>query len=70
MLTKSKLVLSLFLCISSSIIFASEKVDQPNIILILMDNFGYGEIGVYGGGALRGAPVSYTHLTLPTSSRV
>jgi hypothetical protein len=56
MLTKSKLVLSLFLCISSSIIFASEKVDQPNIILILMDNFGYGEIGVYGGGALRGAP--------------
>ena len=56
MLTKSKLVLSLFLCISSSIIFASEKVDQPNIILILMDNFGYGEIGVYGGGVLRGAP--------------
>ena len=56
MLTKSKLVLSLFLCISSSIIFASEKVDQPNIILILMDNFGYGEIGVYGDGALRGAP--------------
>ena len=56
MLTKSKLVLSLFLCISSSIIFASEKVDQPNIILILMDNFGYGEIRVYGGGALRGAP--------------
>ena len=56
MLTKSKLVLSLFLCISSSIIFASEKVDQPNIVLILMDNFGYGEIGVYGGGELRGAP--------------
>ena len=21
-----------------------------------MDNFGYGEIGVYGGGELRGAP--------------
>ena len=29
---------------------------KPNIVLILMDNFGYGEIGVYGGGALRGAP--------------
>ena len=50
MLTKSKFVLPLYLFIFSSIIFASEKVDQPNIILILMDNFGYGEIGVYGGG--------------------
>lgn len=49
-LAKSKFVLPLYLCIFSSIIFASEKVDQPNIILILMDNFGYGEIGVYGGG--------------------
>ena len=29
---------------------------QPNIVLVLMDNFGYGEIGVYGGGELRGAP--------------
>jgi arylsulfatase len=28
---------------------------KPNIILVLMDNFGYGEIGVYGGGVLRGA---------------
>ena len=30
--------------------------DKPNIVLVLMDNFGYGEIGVYGGGILRGAP--------------
>ena len=29
---------------------------KPNIVLVLMDNFGYGEIGVYGGGVLRGAP--------------
>ena len=32
------------------------EVDTPNIVLILMDNFGWGEIGVYGGGELRGAP--------------
>ncbi len=30
--------------------------DKPNIVLIFMDNFGYGELGVYGGGVLRGAP--------------
>ena len=30
--------------------------DKPNIVLVLMDNFGYGEPGVYGGGAIRGAP--------------
>lgn len=32
---------------------ASEK---PNIVLMLTDNLGYGELGVYGGGILRGAP--------------
>jgi len=29
---------------------------KPNIVFILMDNLGYGEPGVYGGGAVRGAP--------------
>src|SRR5262245_27275245 len=29
---------------------------KPNIVLILTDNVGYGELGVYGGGILRGAP--------------
>jgi arylsulfatase A-like enzyme len=28
---------------------------KPNIVLILADNLGYGELGVYGGGILRGA---------------
>ena len=35
---------------------AITKGNKPNIVLILMDNFGYGEIGVYGGGVTRGAP--------------
>ncbi len=34
---------------------AAGKDGRPNIVLVLMDNFGYGEIGVYGGGVLRGA---------------
>jgi arylsulfatase A-like enzyme len=31
---------------------------KPNILFILADNLGYGELGVYGGGATRGAPTS------------
>jgi arylsulfatase A-like enzyme len=30
--------------------------NKPNIILVSMDNFGWGELGCYGGGILRGAP--------------
>jgi arylsulfatase A-like enzyme len=29
---------------------------QPNIVFILADNLGWGELGCYGGGELRGAP--------------
>jgi arylsulfatase A-like enzyme len=42
--------------LSSSFVTAQEEEKKPNIVLVLMDNFGYGEVGVYGGGVLRGAP--------------
>jgi arylsulfatase len=35
---------------------AAQEATRPNIILVLMDNYGWGEPGVYGGGVLRGAP--------------
>ncbi len=31
-------------------------VRPPNIVLILADNLGWGELGCYGGGVLRGSP--------------
>lgn len=30
--------------------------DKPNVVLMLADNVGYGDIGAYGGGAMRGMP--------------
>jgi arylsulfatase len=39
---------------SNSAVWAASG--KPNILLIMVDNLGYGELGVYGGGELRGAP--------------
>jgi len=30
--------------------------DRPNVVIMMVDNLGWGEIGTYGGGILRGAP--------------
>lgn len=48
------LLLVLFVSVPRTVAAAGND-DKPNIVLVLMDNFGYGEIGVYGGGVLRGA---------------
>lgn len=46
----------LFLVMWAPLALAATKTEsRPNIVLVLMDNFGYGEVGVYGGGVLRGA---------------
>ena len=29
---------------------------KPNVVFILADNVGYGDLGAYGGGEMRGAP--------------
>jgi arylsulfatase len=35
---------------------SAQQPKKPNIVFMLMDNLGYGELGIYGGGILRGAP--------------
>ena len=32
------------------------QAPAPNVLFMLVDNLGYGELGAYGGGATRGAP--------------
>jgi arylsulfatase len=53
-MTKGIAFSCLFLCIAVPGAFAQD--DQPNIILVFMDNFGWGEPGFNGGGIIRGAP--------------
>lgn len=52
---KIRLMITIFLVVLFSLSVEPAE-SRPNIVLIFMDNFGYGELGVYGGGITRGAP--------------
>jgi arylsulfatase len=53
---KSLTNLALAALVVAALATTASAADKPNIVLINMDNFGYGELGVYGGGITRGAP--------------
>ena len=51
------LIASLFACsLLGSIAFGADDSEHPNVIVMMVDNLGWGELGIYGGGELRGAP--------------
>ncbi len=52
-------IVVMFCASSFAIQEAHSSEDKPNVVLILMDNFGYGELGCYGGGITRGAPTPH-----------
>src|SRR3954466_14769060 len=41
---------------AAPVIAQAQNTPKPNILFMVVDNLGYGELGVYGGGATRGAP--------------
>jgi arylsulfatase len=56
----SKLWLGLLWAVTAEAVVSAPAVAQqlqkPNVVFILADNVGYGDLGSYGGGELRGAP--------------
>ena len=49
-------LLTVVIALPGAITPAHAQGKKPNIVLILADNLGHGELGSYGGGITRGAP--------------
>ena len=49
---------SLVSLVMASVPASAQQQQKPNVVFILADNVGYGDLGSYGGGELRGAATS------------
>ena len=52
----NKLVLAVLVLMAAATQATAQQQQKPNVVFILADNVGYGDLGPYGGGELRGAP--------------
>jgi arylsulfatase len=50
-----KLLVALSICVVLPNKISAQNNDKPNVVIMMVDNLGWGELGVYGGGNLRGA---------------
>ena len=53
MKTEMKVIFIAMLIVCAATI--SHAAEKPNVVIMMVDNLGWGEIGTYGGGILRGA---------------
>src|SRR5258708_8851879 len=52
----NKTVLAVLVLMVAAAQAVAQQPPKPNVVFILADNVGYGDLGSYGGGELRGAP--------------
>jgi arylsulfatase len=55
-LSRGALLLGCFVVFALSPSLSADEPGKPNVVLMLADNVGYGDLGAYGGGVIRGMP--------------